>query len=214
MVEFSYKSFEKKINEVSWEGRIKLAIKGIIQNVIAKRLGEIDKLNLETLKIRFPEAYEAIEDEVARKALVLTGIFQVSPWKGPKENLEIEIDRENSELALAIRNMAIPDNSRLKYLVEKIPKEYKEVYGGKDAVKIFIKSLYILFDEVGERLSPLRRHPWNSKEGYEDEELKSIFYQNVLTGVTYTDNFVYTLYHNNYLERARKRLSKLLEIDL
>jgi hypothetical protein len=195
----NYKAFEEKLKSTSWEDRVRLAIKGVRDNIITMHLKKLRDLNLPTLEIRFPEVYEAVKDENARKALVLTGLFIVSNWKGPKECLELEWPQ-------------FPDlTSVLCDCSWGVGKEdERPLYTGTDAVRILVRSLLILYDEIRSILwYPIQADPWRTKNKEQATKLKAIMEE--MLG-RYAGWIAYYMWHNEELPQNRNRLTKLLRL--
>ena len=205
----SYEAFEEKLRSASWEERVRLALEGIRDNVITRHLSEIGDpdLNLPTLEIRFPEVYEAIKDKNARISLVLAGLFIASSWKGPKEDLELVLP------TAAELNYAVRDCSAV-HLIGKGSKE--PAYTGSDAVRVLIRSLLALHDEVRSILDlPSKADPWRMpRERDRSAKLKTIMKEMVGMLGRPEDKLVYYLWHQEGLSRNRERLSKLLNLKL
>jgi hypothetical protein len=74
---------------------LKVAFVILSKNQILKYSRQISEFNLQTLKIRYPDAYDLVSDENTRKILVLTGLYEVAPWKvRSSEGLEIQFTDE------------------------------------------------------------------------------------------------------------------------
>lgn len=193
----SYEEFEKRLKEADREGRVRLALEGIMGNVLTKRLQVIRDLNLETLEIRFPDAWEAVKVKTAREALVMSGLFVASPWKGPKEDLEITVDDGFSRTAYGLQ-LCADEEARCT---------------GAEAIRILIKSLYTLHDEVRSILrASLVTNPWVAEDKGLTEKLKIILESKL--GKKHAGELVCFLWNSKQLKRARRRLSNLLNIIL
>jgi len=112
--------------------RVKVALKGLLNNTFTRSLWDIHNLDLATLKMQNPEAYETVKERGMREALVKSKLFAVGRWKSPNAEKDIEIvfNHRYMELLSTLSNLA---------------KVYgKPVYRGEDAAKVFLKSLYLI----------------------------------------------------------------------
>lgn len=149
--------FERELNEApTLEGKFKVIFEGLILNVFTCGLKEIGQLNLATLEIRNPEVYETVKDKEVREALVRIGIFDVDVFKNPNKNA-VELGFGPGTLY----EMGSPDSPLFEALYTIGAYKFKDYfetqfgriisvrdltnfYGGPDAVKVFLKALYVL----------------------------------------------------------------------
>ncbi|MBC7113356.1 MAG: hypothetical protein H5T34_04985 [Candidatus Methanomethyliales bacterium] len=221
-----YEEFKEKLAKSSWDEKIGLAIVGIVGNVITKCIEECMEqslisgiLSLETIRIRFPDLYEVVKDEPSRDALVIIGLFDA--YKGPYGE----------------PMLALSSNVKPPYTFRGFPilPAANCVFEGKDALKAFLKSIYILYDEVRSSLMPVQADPFRPNIGKEEEAAKlEATLKEVVKGILKNKHpnekklflemdakkisgiFVYNLYDYGYpvLSKVRKRLSKLIGEEL
>jgi len=213
-----YEEFKEKLVKSNWEEKIGLAIVGIAGNVITKHIEDqsliSNPLSLETMRIRFPDLYEVVQDETNRDALVIIGVFDA--YRGPYGE----------------PMLALASHTEFPYKFPILPAG-NCIFEGKEAVKAFLKSIYILYDEVRSNLMPIQKYPFRPYIGKEEEaaKLEAILKEEMkeILKKRYPDEkeqslelmarkdagaFVYNLYHYEALPRARKRLSKLIGEEL
>ena len=216
-----YKYFEKKLNDAKDDKElIKICLDGIFNNLFYRHSVLLNSLNIETLKIRYPELYETIADENVKKALVVSEMFKVKDQysimkkviekKGVEPELEIELEDYT-------HNPAFP---MIGTPYEIIVEDKDKIYSGKDAVKVFMKSIYILGQYLNKILwEPVLADPWRTAEGFEKErdDLKNMLLS-IVNDKKGCEEFVYSLYHHykNVLLRSRvkKKIEKFLEIKI
>ncbi|MFQ6076104.1 MAG: hypothetical protein ACE5Z5_08225 [Candidatus Bathyarchaeia archaeon] len=143
-------SFERELEGYGdWRDAFRVALEGLANNVFARGLREIDETNLPTLKLRNPDAYEAIKNRKIREVLIVSGLFQVARHRDRKvvEDLEICWDTRPDihKLLLAVVRLTEGPDSATP------PEEGwpEQPYAGGEAVKVFIHSLDALIRLIG-----------------------------------------------------------------
>lgn len=210
----NYEEFRERLTKSDWDAKMAFAILGLTGNVITKYIEERqpDFLSLETIRIRFPDLYEVLKDENSRNALVIIGLYDLHKGYCGEPILSY--------------------SARFIYEFPILPAS-ECIFEGRDAIKAFLKSLYILFDEVRTTLLPVQRDVFRPKNGKEEraakleaimrEVLKELLkkrYPNeedALLGSQVSKaigNFVYNLFYYDYFLKMRGRLSKLLDEKL
>ena len=120
----------------------------LVYNYFTEGLHGIVKLNLPTLRIRYPEVYETIKDKEIRKELVIAELFDVSRFKGLKED-DLELDYPNNSIGFGEYSYVL---EALNYIGSyKYGDKEEEMYGGKDAPKVFFQALYTLCEILYEK---------------------------------------------------------------
>jgi hypothetical protein len=219
-----YAYFERKLIEAGqWEDKVRVCLEGIFNNVFLRGAKIISDIDLETLRLRFPELYETVKDNDVRKGLVISELFKVA-YKHPPlrrcedEEVEIEIDSNSPHgcgytwcLLTSIRQ----DDFR----------NSEELYGGVDAVKIFFKSVYFIAEELDAILNyPVLADPWRTKSGLESKsaKLREVMYSKfreiaeeakVLSRPeSIINTMVYALYYwyRSVGKRVKRKLEKLI----
>jgi len=163
----SYREFEDVLKSVRGYGGVEVFLDGIMRNLFYRGVREVDRYSLDTLRIRYPEIYETVRDEKVREALVLAEMFTVNPFKG--SGVEIVINEEDRYLRDFI------DGWHLWITLCK-PYVGRARYVGGDAVKIFLKSTFLLSKTLHEILDfPVLYDPWRCKQGMENirDEVKN-----------------------------------------
>ncbi|MEM2178919.1 MAG: hypothetical protein QW272_08890 [Candidatus Methanomethylicaceae archaeon] len=139
---------------------LRIALEDLLNNVFTRNLKEIHTYNLATLKVVSPEAYETISDRKIREALIKSKLFMIGVWKTPFAERDIEI-MFNDQFS----------RDRLLYTLDLTAKFYykskSEPHQGKEAVKVFLKSLYII--------TKITWEAWNNPERLERmERIKNV----------------------------------------
>lgn len=218
-----YATFEREFSEAArWEDKVRVCLEGIFNNVFFRGAKFISDLNMETLKIRIPELYETVEDDNIRRALVISEMFKVA-YKAAilhAEGIELELDI-NSYGWVFLTSIRQRDFNYSN-----------ELYGGKDAVKVFFKSVFFIAEELYDTLaSPILADVWRVKSGLESkrDRLREIMYskmREIDRGIpeevkNYTrpegviNVMVYFLWdwYCGVGKKVRRRIEKLLEIN-
>lgn len=222
----SFSLFEEALQRAdTWERRIETCLDGILNNLFYRGAWLISKLNLATLEVRYPELYETVRNIKVRKALILSGMFKAKPFSSVlverfgEEALEVEIDEEAAGSVQATRDF---------FLMLGLEEEtnINELYGGGDAVKVFLKSAFILSGEIRGVLTPVLMDPWRAKEGLEDkaEKLRQVMINFLENDVKSPPKYFWRpernagriSYYLYYWQGAsfKKRLEKLLGVKL
>jgi len=159
-----YAHFKGRLAEASrWEDKIKICLEGIFNNVFLRGAKIISDLDLETLRLRFPELYETVKDKEVRKALVVSELFKVAykrpTWGSLDDEVEVEFDHRCNYMS-----------GMLTCICQKDFGDSEELYGGRDAVKVFFKSIHLIAEELDVVLSsPILADPWRAKSGLESK---------------------------------------------
>jgi hypothetical protein len=223
----SYGEFEEALKSAEGYGRIRVLLDGIMHNLFYRGVREVNSYNLGTLKIRYPEIYETIGDENVRKALIFAEMFVLDPFKGP--GIEITIDERDRHLSDFIDGWHL-------WITLCHPYIGRARYVGEDAVKVFLKSTFLLSSTLHEVLYyPVLADPWRCKQGLEDDrdELKStvVTYMRELMRETSSeipntspyhkpekasDSIAYSLwyYYHNIGNRVKGKVERMLNINL
>jgi len=222
-----YAAFKRGLSEASeWENKIRICLDGIFNNVFFRGAKIISDLNIETLKVRFPELYETVRDNNVRKALVISEMFVATLEstilrKMGVEELEVEMDPRMSPHGWAFMTSIGQDDFT----------QLDDLYRGEDAVKVFFKSVFIIAKDLNELLdSPILTDVWRVKSGLESKrnKLREIMYSKLREIVEklpeeakrftkpekVVDEMVYFLWHwyNRTGKKAKKKIERLLQI--
>jgi len=222
-----YVAFKRRLSEASeWENKIRICLEGIFNNIFFRGAKIISDLNIETLKVRFPELYETVRDNNVRKALVVSEMFVATfestiLRKMEVEELEVEMDPHMSPHGWAFMTSIRQDDFT----------QLDDLYGGEDAVKVFFKSVFIIAEDLSDLLnSPILTDVWRVKSGLESKrnKLREIMYSKLREIVEklpeeakrftkpekVVDEMVYFLWHwyNRTGKKAKKKIERLLQI--
>ena len=231
MFETDYDVFEKQLSNSAWEDKIRICIRGIFNNVFFRGAKFISDLNMETLRERFPEVYETVKDNNVRRALIISEMFKATIEttilrKLGVEELEIEIDGTHPSTGFHGWNF-------LTLIRQRDFTQAENLYGGKDAVKIFFKSIFFISKELYSVLnSPVLRDVWRARSGLEfkRDKLREIIFselQDIAQNIPneakcFTDlkkavnTLVYFLYYwyVSVGKKVKRKLERLLDIKL
>jgi len=177
--------------------RVKVSVMGLANNIFFRNIQFVHDLNLPTLRIREPDVYETVKPLNTRKALVLTGFFQASRFKGREEDLEIEMPNiyPMTHYDFYRFHRVVTDKGHWKF--ESTP---MEEYRGEDSVKVTIKAISTLFNEL---TSP--ENPWPS-------HLANKLFKLAENDETAFNNIFEVVKRN--LWKYKKRINMLLSIEL
>ena len=195
----SYCSFDEKLKRAQDSAsKVKISAEGLSDNVFFQNVWMIHELNLPTLKIRGPRVYKTIETPKFREALVLTGFFQASRFKSPRqEDLEIEIPEPfvMSPYVFNRFHETIVNKRNWKFESSTTLQEY----GGGEAVRVAVKALSTLFANL---VKPNYPYPAEEAEKYFKLALKDKEAFNHLFRVA-----------EDCLWKYKRRIAQLLEIE-
>lgn len=210
-------------NANSWEERVRICLDGILNNIFYRGALLISRLDLETLRIRYPELYETIKDETVRNALIASELFKAKFGSEVLHRLgveapEIEMDEQQYHIWDFLGVVRQEEFSQTEGL-----------YRGKDAVRVFLKSVLTLSEELYNTLCPILADPWRVGSGLEGKRdvLRRIMYEEfkrVVEGLPAeakvvasspekaVDGMVYFLchYYANVGERVKRRLKRIM----
>jgi len=223
-----YANFERKLIETDLlEDKVRVCLEGIFNNVFFRGAKTISDLDLQTLRLRFPELYETVKDNDIRKGLVISGLFKVAykypePSQWTDEEIEIEIDL-NEPYSCGYTWCF------LTFIRQEDFRNLEELYVGRDAVKVFFKSIYFIAEELDAILNfPILAEPWRTKSGFESKSviLREVMYskfreiaekipeeaKNFSIPESVINTMVYALWHwyHGVGKRVKRRLKKLI----
>ena len=146
--------FEHELSSASSsEEKFKVLFKGMILNVFCLGLKNIDQWNLATLEIRCPEIYETIKDKEIRKLLVKIGMFNSVSKNSNKDALEIALSFQSYydylfDALATIGAYKFSDCFETAHGRIVSIKDSVNLYGRSEAVKVFLRALYILCKDI------------------------------------------------------------------
>lgn len=196
-----YSSFNEKLKKApDSESKVKVSAEGLSNNVFFRNVWTIHESNLPTLKIKEPGVYETVTSREVREALVLTGLFQVSRSKSPKEE-DLEIEMPNTEWRYYFNRFYMRVMEKQYWRFEPLG---LEEYRGRNAVMVAVKAISTLFANL---VTP--ESPWPDTQAERFFKMTTGPYGKDQKGFKYTFEVV-----KNNLWKHKKRVSQLLGIIL